>query len=184
MKSAAMLAAILLTAALPPLSADALARLRAGRVVVESEDDGTAGSTHAWALARCGPEAIWAVITDHAHFPDFVPHLEKMEIIQHSASAERSVQTVDAVVATVRYALDYRFDKEHLRIDYQLVPELPHDIAAARGAWQLWPTEEGTLIEYSSAVDTGRSVPGFIRSYLARSAAADLLEAVRKRARP
>jgi hypothetical protein len=107
-----------------------------------------------------------------------------MEILRHSESAERSLQTVDAVVATVRYALDYRFDKEHFRIDYQLVPELPHDIAAARGAWQLWPTEEGTVIEYSSAVDSGRSVPGFIRSYLARSAASDLLEAVRKRAVP
>ena len=178
-----MLAAILLAAAIPPLGAEALARLQAGRVVVESEDHGTAGSAHAWALARCAPEAIWAVITDHAHFPDFVPHLKKMEILQHSESAERSVQTVDAVVATVRYALDYRFDKEHFRIDYQLAPDLPHDIAAARGAWQLWPTSDGTIIEYSSAVDTGRSVPGFIRSYLARSAASDLLEAVRTRAR-
>jgi ribosome-associated toxin RatA of RatAB toxin-antitoxin module len=178
-----MFAAMML-AALPPLSADTLARLRDGRVVVESEDDGTAGSAHAWALARCGPEAIWAVITDHPHFPEFVPHLKKMEILQHTEIAERSLQTVDAVVATVRYALDYRFDKEHLRIDYQLAPDLPHDIAAARGAWQLWPTEEGTIIEYSSAVDAGRAVPGFIRSYLARSAASDLLEAVRSRARP
>jgi len=152
---AAMLTALLL-AALPALSDETLAKLHDGRVVVESRDD-------------------------HAHFPDFVPHLKKLEILQHTDGAERALQTVDAVVATVRYALDYRFDKEHLRIDYQLAPDLPHDIAAARGSWQLWPASDGTLIEYSSAVDTGRSVPGFIRSYLAKSAAADLLEAVRAR---
>ncbi|SRR5260221_3895898 len=177
---AAMLTALLL-AALPALSDETLAKLHNGRVVVESRDEGSSGSAHAWALTRCPPEAIWAVITDHAHFPDFVPHLKKLEILQHTDGAERALQTVDAVVATVRYALDYRFDKEHLRIDYQLAPDLPHDIAAARGSWQLWPASDGTLIEYSSAVDTGRSVPGFIRSYLAKSAAADLLEAVRAR---
>jgi hypothetical protein len=86
------------------------------------------------------------------------------------------------VVSTVRYALDYRFDQERLHIDYQLVNELPHDIAAACGSWQLQAFEGGTLIEYMSAVDAGKPVPGFIRRYLARSAAADLLEAVRKRA--
>ena len=176
-----MLAA-LLVATLPPISPEVLARLQAGKIVVESVDDGKAGSAHAWALARCAPEAIWSVITDHAHFPEFVPHLKKMEILERTETSERTTQTVDAVIATVRYTLDYRFDKPGWKIDYQLVTDLPHDIAAARGTWQLWPAEGGTILEYTSAVDTGRSVPGFIRSYLAKNAASDLLEAVRSRA--
>lgn len=151
-------------------------------VTVESQEDGNTGSTHAVALAPCEPARVWAVITDHPHFPEFVPHLKEMKIVSRWGQVERAMQTVDAAVITVRYALEYRFDREHLRIDYELVKELPHDIAAAHGTWQLSAVEGGTLIDYRSAVDAGKPVPGFIRRYLARTAAADLLEAVRKRA--
>jgi ribosome-associated toxin RatA of RatAB toxin-antitoxin module len=162
--------ALLLLLALPP-------------VEVQSVDDGgSSGSTRAQALAPCGLAKVWAVITDHAHFTEFVPHLRKMEIVARGERTERALQTVDVVVTTVRYALDYRFDEQRWHIDYELVKDLPHDIVAAHGSWQLTAVAGGTRIDYRSAVDAGKPVPGFIKSYLARSAAVDLLDAVRKRA--
>jgi ribosome-associated toxin RatA of RatAB toxin-antitoxin module len=172
----------LIFALLPPLTAGQIADLRRGRVVVEATIDGSAGSAHAYALSRCPREAIWAVLLDHEQFPEFMPHVESVQVLQRTATSERARQAVNAVVSTVRYALDYRFDKEAYRIDYALVPELPHDIAAARGWWKLSRAPGGTLIEYQTTVDAGRPVPDFIKSYLSGRAATDALDAIRKRA--
>lgn len=172
----------LLIALLPPLTAGQIADLRRGRVVAESAIEGSAGSAHALVLTRCPREAVWQVLRDHEHFPEFMPHVESMQVLRRTAVSERAVQSVNAVVTSVRYALDYKFDEAEFRIEYALALDLPHDIAAARGWWRLWRAPGGTLIEYQSAADAGRPVPDFIKRYLSGKAAADALEAVRKRA--
>ena len=177
----ALLAAALI--AIPPPDVVARARLHSGRVLVESTQQGELkGTSRALAWARCPPAAVWSVITDHARFPEFMPHLKSAEVSQRSEKGERVLQVVDAVFSTARYTLDFAFDKEALRVEYALVPALAHDIADARGHWQLWAFEGGTLIEYQSPVDVGRPVPGFIRSYLAERGAEDGADAVRTRA--
>jgi len=80
------------------------ARAAAGRPRgVESEDHGNGGLDARWARpARA--EAIWAVINDHAHVPDFVTHPPR-EDGDHSSTAtiaRAQHADVDAVVATVR----------------------------------------------------------------------------------
>ena len=172
----------LLIALLPPLTAGQIADLRRGRVVVEAKIEGSAGSAHALALTRCPRDAVWSVLLDHEHFPEFMPHVQSMQVLQRTATTERALQAVDAVVSTVRYALDYRFDKPGYRIDYALALDLPHDIAAARGWWLLWRAPGGTLIEYETAVDAGKPVPDFIKRYLSGRGATDALDALRKRA--
>ena len=172
----------LIIALLPPLTAGQIADLRRGRVVAEATIEGSAGSARALALTRCPREAVWAVLIDHEHFPEFMPHLESVQVLQRTATTERAVQAVNAVVSTVRYALDYKFDKPGFRIDYALAADLPHAIAAARGSWRLERAPGGTLIEYETTVDAGRPVPDFIKRYLSERAVTKALEAVRKRA--
>ncbi len=172
----------LLIALLPPLTAGQIADLRRGRVVVEGKIEGSAGSAHALALIRCPRDAIWAILIDHERFPEFMPHLESVQVLQRTANTERALQAVNAIVTTVRYALDYRFDKEGYRIDYALAVDLPHDIAAARGSWVLWRAPGGTLIEYETVADAGKPVPDFIKRYLSERGAADALDAIHKRA--
>ena len=172
----------LLIALLPPLSAGQITELRRGRVIAEAKIEGSAGSARAMVLSRCPREAIWGVLLDHEHFPEFMPHVESMQVLQRTGTTERALQAVNAVVSTVRYALDYRYDKEAYRIDYALATDLPHDIAAARGWWRLQRAPGGTLIEYETTVDAGRPVPDFIKRYLSERGAADALDAVRKRA--
>ena len=171
-------------AALPALDQLTLARLRAGRTVAIAvlAEGSPSGSSRALVIAHCPPEAVWAVITDHSRFAEFMPHLAKVEVSRRTANSERALQTVNAVVSTARYALDYRWDEATLRVDFQLADDVPHDVAAVRGHWQLWPFDHGTLIEYVSAVDLGRTVPGFVRRYLAERGAQDAVEAVRARA--
>ena len=172
----------LLIALLPPLTGVQIAELRRGRVVAESSIEGSAGAAHVLALSRCSREAIWEVLLDHEHFPEFMPHIESMRVLRRSETTERAVQGVNAVVSTVRYALDYKFDKAEFVIEYALATDLPHDIEAVRGSWRLWRAPGGTLIEYQSAVDAGKPVPDFIKRYVSGRAATDALDAIRKRA--
>ena len=175
---------------LPKFDKITFAKLRAGRVIAQAQEDGDGsdarGAVRGWAIGRCTPDATWAVLTDHAKFPEFIPRVEKMEISRRTPTGERAVQTIDASVSTLRYALDYQWDRATGRIEFHLVEDLPHDLKAARGGWQIWPLDGGkaTLLEYRSAIDTGRAIPGFVRSYLEDRAVKDTLEAVRKRAEP
>ena len=167
-----------------------LAKMRAGRVIAEAQEEkdpeksAASGAVRGWAICKCTLDAAWAVLTDHSKFPEFVPRVEKMEISRRTETGERAVQTIDASVSTIRYALDYSWDRALGLIEFHLVEDVPHDLAAVKGGWQLWPLDGGaaTLFEYRSAVDAGRAIPGFIRSYLADRGVKDTLEAVRKRA--
>ena len=179
-------------ATLPPLPAldrMLLAKMRAGRVIALAEESAgeqsaASGAVRGWAICKCKLDAAWEVLTDHSRFPEFVPRVEKMEISRRTATGERAAQTIDASISTLRYALDYAWDRATGTIEFHLVEEVPHDLKAVTGGWQLWPLDGGaaTLFEYRSSVDAGRAIPGFIRSYLADRGVKDTLEAVRKRA--
>ena len=178
-------------AALPPLpSLDKVlfARLRNGALHAEEVQTGGAadssGAVRGYAVCRCSLDVLWNVLTDHAQFPKFVPRVTAMEVSRRTATGERALQTIDATISKLRYGLDYSWDPATRRIDFKLAEDLPHDLRAVEGRWQLWPLGDGAqvLVEYQSAVDVGRAVPGFIRGYLADRGVKDTLEAVRKRA--
>jgi len=173
---------------LPVLDKVLFARLRNGALFAETLETGgdaqSAGAVHGFAVCRCAMEVLWEVLTDHAQFPKFVPRVVAMEVSRRTATGERALQTIDATISTLRYGLDYSWDPARRQIDFKLVEDVPHDLRAVKGGWQLWPLDGGKLVlmEYLSAVDVGRAVPGFIRSSLADRGVKDTLDAVRKRA--
>jgi ribosome-associated toxin RatA of RatAB toxin-antitoxin module len=169
----------------PSFDAPARATLLDGEALAELVEDegGHSGAVRGWVLCRCAKEAIWQVITHHVYFPEFLPRVKEVKISRRTNFGERAAQLVDATVTDLRYTLDYVWDPATGRVDFHMVEDEPHDVVSVRGHWQLWPFEGGaTLIEYQTALDAGRTVPGFIRSYLARRAAVDTLEAVVHRA--
>jgi ribosome-associated toxin RatA of RatAB toxin-antitoxin module len=173
---------------LPALDKVLFARLRNGALHAETAETGgdaeSTGAVRGFAVCRCSIEVLWEVLTDHAQFPKFVPRVVAMQVSRRTGSGERALQTIDATLSTLRYALDYAWDPATRRIDFRLAEDAPHDLRAVRGHWQLWPLDGGrqVLVEYQSAVDVGRAVPGFIRGYLADRGVKDTLDAVRRRA--
>jgi ribosome-associated toxin RatA of RatAB toxin-antitoxin module len=164
------------------------ARLRNGALHAETVemagDAESTGAVRGYGVCRCAMEVLWEVLTDHSQFPKFVPRVKAMEISRRNATGERAMQTIDATLKTLRYGLDYVWDPAVRRIDFKLAEDVPHDLRAVKGRWQLWPLGDGkqVLMEYQSAVDVGAAVPGFIRGYLADRGVKDTLDAVRKRA--
>lgn len=170
---------------LPTLDRISLAKARSGIPVVEAEQDqsGQGGRSTGHLLMRAPPAVVWEVLTDHSRFPEFMPHLVAAQVTNRTATGERCLQTVDAVVQKVSYTLDFRWDPATMHIDYKLADGVPGDLKSVLGHWQLWSEAKGraTLVEYVNQVDVGTYVPGFIRGYLADSALRDSLDAVRKR---
>jgi hypothetical protein len=181
---ALLAAAALVAPPRPSLDNISLAKLRAAIVLSESIDEGaTGGSSRGYAICKCAPAAAFAVLTDHSRFAEFMPRIEAVQVSARTDQGERAAQTVDATLSTIRYALDYRWDPAALRVEFALAEDAPHDIKSASGSWQLWPLDGGkaTLIEYRTRADVGRSVPGFVRSWLQTRGVKDALEAMRKR---
>ena len=181
---ALLLIAELIAPARPALDQLALAKLRAGIVFSESSDEGeSAGSVLARAIIKSPPAAVFAVLTNHARFAEFMPRIEKVEVSRRTDSGERVLQTVDATISTVRYALDYQWSAAALRLEFALAPGVPADIKAAAGSWQLWELDGGksALLEYRVRADIGRAVPGFIKDFLQSRGAKDAVEAIKKR---
>jgi ribosome-associated toxin RatA of RatAB toxin-antitoxin module len=165
----------------PEIDRIVFAKLHAGIIFSEtSDDDGHGGQVHGQAICKCSIDALWAVLTHHANFVDFVPRVTQMEVSRHTEHGERALQTIDASISTVKYALDYEWDPAARHISFHLAEDVPHDIKAVKGDWQMWPIDQGaaTLLDYSATVDTGRQIPTFIKNYLADRGVKDNLEAM------
>jgi hypothetical protein len=170
---------------LPIIDRIIFAKLHAGIVFSEtSDDDGHGGQVHGQAICHCTVDALWAVLTHHANFVEFVPRVTQMEVSLHTDHGERALQTIDASISTVKYALDYEWDAAARHIAFHLVEDVPHDIKAVHGEWQMWPIDHGkaVLVDYRAIIDTGRQIPSFIKSYLADRGVKDNLEAMCLRA--
>jgi ribosome-associated toxin RatA of RatAB toxin-antitoxin module len=170
---------------LPVIDRIIFAKLHAGIVFSEaSDDDGHGGQVHGQAICHCNIDALWAVLTHHANFVEFVPRVTQMEVTRHTDHGERALQTIDASISNVKYALDYEGDPAARHIAFLLAEDVPHDLKAVRGDWQMWPIDHGaaTLIEYRAVVDTGRQIPSFIKNYLADRGVKDNMQAMCSRA--
>jgi len=121
-------------------------------------------------MARCGARGDLGGINRHAHFPDSFRTSRKRRFSSTADSAERSMQKVEAVVADRAICARIVTTKEHFESTYQLAQICARNRSRARGV-QLWTHHRRTQSSSIRARGNGRSVPGFIRSYLARSAA-------------
>lgn len=169
----------------PALDPVAKAKLRAGVVVstAAEEASGAAGTATGWAIAKCPPARIFAILTRHDDFAEWMPRMKAIRVLSRGERSERALQTIDASLSDISYALDYSWDPASLRVEFRLAKDVPHELAEVEGHWQLWPLDGGkaTLIEYGNKVDIGRYVPAFIRSYLSDRGLKDAVAAVRKR---
>ena len=123
------------------------------------------------------PETVFAVITDYASYPDFLPEIESATVLSRSPGFAR-VRFVLRVVKTVCYTLD-------------LVEEAPTsvrwtlregDLRQNAGSWSLEAVQGGTRATYSVQVEVGMFVPGAIVSRLVGETLPATLEAFRTRA--
>jgi ribosome-associated toxin RatA of RatAB toxin-antitoxin module len=158
-------------AAADSLSADQLARLKAGEALVSVEEDSGEADGHIEAAIEipASPHSVWQVMIDCARAPKFVAGLKSCRIVEQGPKSawdvrEHHSKYLSVLPETVSvFRSDYTLDKD---IRFQRVSG---SLRYLKGSWHLEPLNGGsrTRLRYSARIGVSAPVPGFmIRSAL------------------
>jgi hypothetical protein len=178
-----------LTAATPGgLTDDELARALRGEVLTRTESfvapggRSTGRGMGAILIERSLAEA-WAVVARYDDKAEYLPRVEKSEVLERTPAELRVRMTVDASVTTARYTNRIALDESAHVVHWTLDKTAPgNTIADCDGEYRLVEIAPArTLLLYRTWVDTGRSVPRFIQDYMSRRSIPNLLRAIKRR---
>lgn len=174
--------------AITGLTADELARMEKGYAVVKTDTyptaDGARGArVKAYCVINTPPDTAWAVMLDYHKFDQFMPRLEKLEILEKTQHTMKATETVRVAIGVISYTIDLVFKPEHRTVNWTLDKSRKHDLAETFGGWEFLPYGQGkTLLRYTTTLDSGFFVPTFLEEYLLRNNLADTLLSLKRRA--
>ena len=164
------------------------AALRSGAVLRDAPDAAAAPagpaapSTAAESLVDRPPQQVWSVLTDFEHWPDFMPLVRETRVQRREGASLWVAQKYRVWLYPMQHTTVYQLEPELGRLDWQLDPTAPHDIAASVGHWELLAVDGGrsTLLRYQASVDAGRTVPAFLERMLRERSLHQLLDGLRR----
>ncbi|MSP63086.1 MAG: hypothetical protein EXR72_22660 [Myxococcales bacterium] len=126
---------------------------------------------------------VWTTLARFEDKADYIPRLEKAEVLEKKPSLVRVRMTIDASVTTAVYTALFELDEKlhaiHWKLDMTAIDNTIADVDGGYNVFALDPAR--TLVVYRTFVDTGRAVPAFIQKYMSRRSIPDLLRAVKRR---
>lgn len=161
------------------LDADAVATLGAGEAVTGYEKANSA----AWGAVEIAapPATVIAAIMD------FEARKAEQSSLHGLSRYEESAGTVGVRwVATVMGAewvfhVRYTLDRGAGVVTYQLDPNQQNDLTFNQGIYQVIPTAAGSRLLFRGRMETGTSVPGWLKSYLAADSTSSQLMGLKRR---
>jgi ribosome-associated toxin RatA of RatAB toxin-antitoxin module len=114
--------------------------LENGAVLVSEVD----GNYIARVLIEASAAEVWAVLTDYANFPDFIPNVVESEVIEsgENRSVVEQVSEQQVFLVTVKSRLrTEQIETENQRIDFRLVSG---DLDELEGYWLIEPIANST----------------------------------------
>jgi ribosome-associated toxin RatA of RatAB toxin-antitoxin module len=137
-------------------------------------------------VARVAIEAsaaeVWAVLTDYANFPDFIPNVVESEVLESedNRSVVEQVSEQQVFLLTVKSRLrTEHLETENQRIDFRLVSG---DLAELEGYWLIEPIADSqkVLLSHVVTVKPKRGTPVHLFDDLFQDALRDTLAAIRQ----
>ena len=162
-------------------------RLAAGEVVVQSagaiDSAAPRGRVRAAVRIAASAEAVWAVMTDCAQAPLYVPGLKRCRRIDGAPDGrwediEHEVR-YSWLLPAVRYVFRAQYDRPH-RMDFH---RISGDLKEEEGTWLLTQTPDGagTVVEYEVYLDPGFWIPQFLVARMLRKDVPAVLSGLRER---
>lgn len=173
------------TAGLTPAE---LTKIEKGEVVVKSETYPTGNGAHgsnvkAYCVINTLPEAAWAVMLDYHKFDQFMPRLDKVEVLEKTDRTMKVTETVHVALGVISYTIDLTFKPEQRTVNWMLDKTRRHDIAETSGSWEFLPYSQGkTLLRYTTTLNSGFFIPRFLEQFLLRNDLSDALSSLKRRA--
>ncbi len=176
------------------LSKKEIKRLEEGRTITHTTSgEGNIKHVDAFLLFKAPAPLIFSLITDYAKLPEFMPHLEKIKVLESNAQGalvNYQLGLPFGVEKKYRLRLAYEKKDSNMRMAWTKVPwqglKPKETIVATTGYWLFKPVphSDETLLVYHTTTDPG-DVPfglGWIVDYLTNKSVVELLENTKERA--
>lgn len=127
-------------------------------------------------------EELFAIVTDLEAYPDWLPDVKAVEVLERDADGRplASTMTVDVTIREVTYTLDYEYDGVE-RMAWTSRPG--GDVKSIDGSYTFEISDDGgTTVVYDLAIDPGFPVPGFLLKRAAKHITAAALDGLKARA--
>ncbi len=165
-------------------TAEEQARLTSGKVVVRPPAEASDQAVGAVDV-RASADVVWAAVFD---FPARVAEISALERAEVYAPASDPgglgvVFELSVFGAEIVFHTRYQCDFVANYCTYGLDPARENDLVAVVGSYEVIALPDGgSRLVYRSRTDSGRTVPGFVRRWLAVDALSTQLEGIQRRA--
>lgn len=143
-------------------------------------------------LIEAPPARVFEVLSDVSKYTEFMPYLEKLEVLETLDDGRIQYEVVNAPVVSRRdYVLRITVAKldDGWRIEWKPAPEDKGPPATKgmvrvginEGSYVIAPHEKGTKLSYTLLTHPGGSIPNWIAKRSNTSAVPDLLDGIRRR---
>lgn len=169
------------------LTAGELTKMEKGGVVVKTDTyptgDGTRGAkVKAYCIINKPPDVAWAVMLDYHKFDEFMPRLEKVEVLEKTTSTMKVTETVRVPLGVISYTIDLIFTPAQRTVTWTLDKSRKHDIADTFGTWEFLPySQDKTILRYTTTLDSGFFIPRFLEDFMLRNDLSDALLSLKRR---
>jgi hypothetical protein len=177
-----------LLAAAPPepiaLTSDEVATLGKGEIVIRTDlPAGTAAGGALGVLDVAAPvdRVIDAILDVEARVGE-ISGLKTAQVYERTPETVAVRWEVKVLTSTVVFHVRYTVDRATGWIPYGLDTAKSNEIASVEGAYQVYAAGSGSRIVYRSKSDSGRSVPEWLKKWIAVEALSQQLDGIRDRA--
>jgi ribosome-associated toxin RatA of RatAB toxin-antitoxin module len=126
------------------------------------------------------PDALYDVAADVASYPDWATGVKEVEVLEVDAEGrvDRARFVLEGFIKEIEYVLKYTHDRPNT---LSWVAEESDDLKMLEGSYVFKPTEDGTEVVYTLAVETKFTIPGFLRRQAEKQIVTTALRGLRRR---
>lgn len=187
MKRLLVLTALLCSAAAPPtytLTEDEAGQVDKGKVAIRHITEGDSlGGVVAFVDVDAPPATVLDAVMDLEARKADNSSIDSIEIYMREGEKLGAKWTLTVMGSTIVFHAIYECHRAEGYCTYALDPTKENDLVASEGHYVVLPHATGTRLVYASRTDTGRSVPGWIKRWIAGSSLTSQVEGIRDRAR-
>lgn len=135
-------------------------------------------------IVKANPDAVYKVISDYDHYPEFMPNMVKTSILEKSGSTAKCRFKLKIAMFEIEYSLSLKSNISSL--PYSVTWDfIEGDIKDTTGSWSIDKEGKGghySLVHYSVHTEPGGFTPDWITNKLSSESIPDMIAAIRKRA--
>jgi hypothetical protein len=139
------------------------------------------GITEAMVLFEQPRATVVRMLAETARQIEYRPELKNLQIVEATEQSDLAEYRVRFMLTTLTYRAHHGWDLKAGRVWWTLDGEFPNDMQRLDGLWELRALDERrTLGHFSTRIDLGPALPGFLQDYATRQKLPESMENVRR----